>query len=197
MIRQRIFAGAILALGINWAGAQGIPVIDAANLVQAVNQVLAWEQQYKQMLAQIEQMIQQTALANQNLTAITGNRGLGTISNGITQSVLDPNFQSQLGSLTTHSDINVFGAAQLLSLHQATATRYRQIQALMVAVNDTNDPKSIAELTARIQSEQAMITNEQKEAELARQSLEQQHRVIDAQRLQININAGMQAFKTP
>ena len=196
-MKQGIFTGVIFALGLNLARAQGIPVMDAANLVQAVNQVLAWEQQYKQMLAQLEQLTQQTDIANRNLTATTGSRGLGTISNGITQSVLDPSFQSQLASLTTHSDINVFGAAQLLSLHQATATRYGQIQALMVAINETNDPKSIAELTARIQSEQAMMTNEQKEAELVRQSLEQQHRVIDAQRLQVNINAGMQAFKTP
>ncbi len=190
-------AGVFLTLGAGFAQAQGIPVIDAANLVQAVNQVLAWEQQYKQMLAQIEQLTKQTDLANQNLTAITGTRGLGTISNGITQSVLDPNFQTKLSGLTTHSDIDGFGSTQLLSLHQATATRYSQIQALMAAINQTNDPKSIAELTARIQSEQAMIANEQKEAELVRQSLEQKHRAVDAQRLQFDINAGMQTFKTP
>ena len=190
-------AGVLLTLGAGFAQAQGIPVIDAANLVQAVNQVLAWEQQYKQMLAQIEQLTKQTDLANQNLTAITGTRGLGTISNGITQSVLDPNFQTKLSGLTTHSDIDGFGSTQLLSLHQATATRYSQIQVLMAAINQTNDPKSIAELTARIQSEQAMIANEQKEAELVRQSLEQKHRAVDAQRLQFDINAGMQTFKTP
>lgn len=190
-------AGVLLTLGAGFAQAQGIPVIDAANLVQAVNQVLAWEQQYKQMLAQIEQLTKQTDLANQNLTAITGTRGLGTISNGITQSVLDPNFHTKLSGLTTHSDIDGFGSTQLLSLHQATATRYSQIQALMAAINQTNDPKSIAELTARIQSEQAMIANEQKEAELVRQSLEQKHRAVDAQRLQFDINAGMQTFKTP
>ena len=190
-------AGAFLALGTSLVAAQGIPVIDAANLVQAVNQVLAWEQQYKQMLMQIEQLTKQTDLATQNLNAMTGSRGLGTISNGITQSVLDANFQTKLSSLSTHGELNAFANAQLLNLHQATGTRYQQIQALMAAINETNDPKSIAELTARIQSEQAMISNEQKEAELVRQSLEQQHRVIDAQRLQFNINAGVQAFKTP
>jgi len=188
---------ALLALGSSLASGQGIPVIDAANLVQAVNQVLAWEQQYKQMLSQIEQLKQQTDLANQNLTAITGNRGLGTLSNGITQSVLDPNFQKKLSGLGTHSDIDVYGSTQLLSLHEATATRYSQIQSLMAAINQTQDPKSIAELTARIQSEQAMITNEQKEADLVRQSLEQKHRAIDAQRLQFDINASKQALTVP
>lgn len=189
MIFKRLVSVVALGFMSGVASPQGIPVIDAASLTQAVNQVLAWEQQYKQMLMQIEQQKLQLDVSNLNIQSITGTRGLGTILNEITQSVIDPNFQSALSNAGTHGDIDVLGSTQLLSLHQGTATRYRQIQSLMSAINQTTDPKAIAELTARIQSEQAMIANEQKEADLVRQSLEQQHRAIDAKRRQFNINA--------
>ena len=54
---------ASLAVAVACTGpvfAQGIPVIDVASLTQAINQVLAWEQQYKQMLQQLQQMQQQS-----------------------------------------------------------------------------------------------------------------------------------------
>ena len=41
----------------------------------------------------------------------------------------------------------------------------------MAAINDTQDAKAIAELTARIQAEQAMLTNEVREASTLRESL--------------------------
>ena len=65
----------------------------------------------------------------------------------------------------------------------------------MRSINQTNDPKSIAELQGRIQSEQAMIANEQKEAELLRMSLDQQRRAIDAARVQFNARASMQPLQ--
>lgn len=187
--------GAAIAFAYSGVQAQGIPVIDAANLVQAINQVLAWEQQYNQMLQQIQQLQFQSEKATRNLESITGNRGMGMISNGITQSVVDPNYQAQLATFKSYSDANALGRTQLLNLTQATATRFAQIQSLMVAINNTNDPKSIAELNGRIQAEQAMIANEQKEAELVRQGLEQQIRAIDADRLQRSIDASSQPVK--
>ena len=187
--------GAILCSMGQLATAQGIPVIDAANLLQAVNQVLAWEQQYKQMLQQIDQLQQQTDLATKHLNASTGTRMLGNISNGITGSVLDSGFQRTVSQLTTHADLNAYGSAQLAALQQATTTRYNQIQSLMAAINQTVDPKSIAELQGRIQTEQAMIANEQKEAELLRMSLDQQHKFIDAARLQFNARASVQPLQ--
>jgi type IV secretion system protein VirB5 len=177
------------------AKAQGIPVIDVANLMQAVNQVLAWQQQYSQMIQQIEQLQIQNATASRALESATGSRGLGLISNGITQSVVDPNFRAQLSSATDFNQVNETGRAQIQNLSQATTVRFSQIQSLMASINSTNDPKSIAELTARIQAEQAMIVNEQKEVDLVRQSLEMQIRAIDSARLQRSISANSQPVK--
>ena len=43
----------VCTLGLAMPAQAGIPVIDAANLAQAIQQVLAWAQQYQQMVQQI------------------------------------------------------------------------------------------------------------------------------------------------
>jgi len=58
----------------------------------------------------------------------------------------------------------------------------------MNQINATDDPKSIQELTARIQAEQVMATNEAKEAEWLRSQVETQARQLDRQRLNQQIN---------
>lgn len=65
-----------LAAGIFSGGhaSAGIPVIDGANLAQAVQQVLAWAQQYEQMANQIQQLQQQ-------IDAVTGGRGFSSLLN--------------------------------------------------------------------------------------------------------------------
>ena len=64
-----------------WAGPvtkaeAGIPVIDSANLVQSVMQALSWMQQLQQMQQQIVQ-------AEQQITAITGSRNMGSLLNNL------------------------------------------------------------------------------------------------------------------
>ncbi len=58
-------------------------------------------------------------------------------------------------------------------------TRASQIQDLMRQINSTQDAKGIQELSARIQSEQVMATNEAKEAEWLKSQVEMQGRAID------------------
>jgi type IV secretion system protein VirB5 len=194
-MKQPFVVAAAIAFWALKVQAQGVPVIDAANLAQAINQVLAWEQQYTQMLQQIQQLQFQSEQATKNLEAMTGTRSLGLISNTITQSVIDPNFRAQLTAAGNFTQANELGRSQIQNLTQATTARFGQIQNLMAAINTTRDPKSIAELNARILAEQAMIANEQKDAELLRQSLEQQIRAIEAARMQRSINASAQPVK--
>ena len=52
----------------------GIPVIDGANLAQAIQQVMAWAQQYQQMTQQIQQLQQQ-------IESVTGSRGFSSALN--------------------------------------------------------------------------------------------------------------------
>ncbi|EGU30967.1 attachment mediating protein VirB5-like protein [Vibrio ichthyoenteri ATCC 700023] len=48
-----------------------------------------------------------------------------------------------------------------IDAYEKSNQRTAQIESLMREINRTNDPKSIAELNARIQAEQAMLINEQ------------------------------------
>jgi type IV secretion system protein VirB5 len=170
---KRILAVTALAFGLNApAYAQGIPVIDVAAIVQAIEQVRAWEGQYQQMiqnLQQQQQMIQNT----------TGSRQLGQVSNAITTAVLPPDIGRQLASTQNHSDLNSLALQNLGTLNRAMQIRTSQIQDLMRQINNTQDAKSIQELSARIQSEQVMATNEAKEAEWLRSQIEMQGRAID------------------
>jgi type IV secretion system protein VirB5 len=168
--------------------AQGIPTIDVANLAQSINQVLAWKQQYEQMLQQIEQMQKANATALASYQAISGNRGLGQINNSILQSVIPPSFYTALSSTQTPQDASRLVNNQLQLINASTSTRYAQIQQLMAEINKTNDAKAIGELNARIQAEQAMIQNEAKETATLQQMYTHQLASIDAFRLQRSID---------
>lgn len=70
--------------------------------------------------------------------------------------------------------------------YQTSVQRVSQIESLMREINATSDPKSIAELNARIQAEQALIQNEQTKltlyqaaASAEKELLEQQTHEID------------------
>lgn len=56
------------------AFAGGIPVIDASNLAQQIEQVVAWGKQYEQMMQQIQNLQQQ-------ITNSTGSRGFSSVLN--------------------------------------------------------------------------------------------------------------------
>jgi type IV secretion system protein VirB5 len=152
--------------------AQGIPVIDVTAIMQAIEQVRAWEQQYQQMqqqLMQQQQMLQNT----------TGTRNLGMAANNITQPILPPDIGQQIAATPDHQSLNRLAVSQFGHLNQALQTRSTQIQQLMQQINATNDAKSIQELTARIQAEQVMASNEAKEAEWLRSQVALQAQHID------------------
>lgn len=164
---------AILALSITTSAfSQGIPVIDAAAIVQAIEQVRAWEGQYQQMMQSLQQ--QQQLIQN-----TTGSRQLGQVSNAITSTVLPPDIVRQLTTTRTHDELNSLALQNFGALSQAMQTRASQIQELMRQINSTQDAKSIQELTARIQSEQVMATNEAKEAQWLRTQIEMQAQALD------------------
>lgn len=180
----------------------GLPVIDVANLVQAVQQVFSWIQQATDMIETIENLQEQVHLAEQELESMTGQRLLGLIFN-------DPNLRHYLPEDATAIYMALGGegysglsetarairearmiyncedessdflnicektlslTSQDISFSQeafATATeRTTQIEALMQEIDRTSDPKSIAELQARIQAEGVMIANEQSRIEV-------------------------------
>lgn len=63
--------------------------------------------------------------------------------------------------------------------------RLDQIQALMKKINSTSDPKAIAELQARIASEQAAIQNEQTKLQLYAMVAQAEDRLIEQQQREL------------
>jgi len=93
-IRKWIVRGAA-ALGFAAASSGAfaqIPVTDLASLTQQIQQVAAWAQQYEQMVQSIKNQQQQ-------LSAMTGARGMGSLLNNETQQALPTDFVSMADKL--------------------------------------------------------------------------------------------------
>ena len=164
-------------------------VLDAANLKQSVQQVLAWKRQYDQMQQQHQQLKAQHA-------AMTGSRGLGMIANdprlqsvvpadvgqilsaisakgssGLTPAAQAIRQRTQIYDCARHSGSDLATCQAVLSTNAQNqayqenalallAQRGKQIEALQSRINNTADPKSIAELQARLQVETAQVSND-------------------------------------
>jgi type IV secretion system protein VirB5 len=82
----------VFALTVMFSATQaraGIPTIDVANLVQSIQEVLAWGEQYKQMVESIKAYADQLKQAKTMTEKLDGLRNLGTILN-------DPNVFAML-----------------------------------------------------------------------------------------------------
>jgi len=193
---KTLISAAVCALAVAGttqpALAGGIPVIDAANLVQQIQQVISWGLQYEQMVEQINQL-------QATYNSMTGSRNMGQIFNdpkykdylpdnwkALYDQVKSGGYNSLTGTAKAEYDKNkLFDACEHIGIaEQRTACeaaavkmyqdkgtamdafdkakdRLAQIDKLMKKINETSDPKDIAELQARIASEQAMINNEE------------------------------------
>jgi type IV secretion system protein VirB5 len=101
-------------LGANAANA-GIPVIDAANLAQSIQQVISWVGQNLQMAQQIQN--QATQIANQitQIARITGTRNLGQVfNNPLMQKVVPANVSTVMGAVGTQGFQGLTNPAQAL-----------------------------------------------------------------------------------
>ena len=97
----------------------GIPVIDVANLMQAIMEVMAWTQQAKDMVSQITEaknMVQEgknaVAGIQTTIAKLDGARNLGSILNDPTiRSVLPAEMQNAMGVLLAPSGVTSNAAA--------------------------------------------------------------------------------------
>lgn len=202
----------VLSFG-NYANA-GIPVIDSANLAQAVQQVTAWAQQYQQMVQQIGQLQQQY----QNLSGV---RNMGSlVNNPAARQYLPADYQTILSqgvgqwqaiynatkkidisdtSLSNSSDVaQAFQAvAKQAAINRAGAEegyktasqRFSDIQVLLDKINAAPDAKDIADLQARIQAEQVMMQNEANKLAMLQQLASAQRDLQQQQAREISMKA--------
>jgi type IV secretion system protein VirB5 len=88
-IASMVFLGSVFAANIASAG---IPVIDAANLAQSIQQVIAWAGQQVQMVTQIDNQVTQITNQATQIARITGTRNLGQVfNNPLLQQVVPAN----------------------------------------------------------------------------------------------------------
>jgi type IV secretion system protein VirB5 len=73
-----------------------------------------------------------------------------------------------------------------LDSYDAAKGRLRQIDQLMGKINDTADPKAIAELQGRISAEQAMIQNEQTKLQMYQMAAQAEDRLQRQRQREIN-----------
>lgn len=169
--------------------ASAMPVFDVAVFAQAVKQVQAWKLQFDQMDSQLKQLQSQNAAltGSRGLGSILDNPELRTTvpadipqtfealrvlgAGGMTSEALSIRQASKIydcenrsgADLTTcqaflnnSAQAEAFQQNAMIRLNQ----RMNQISGLQGQINSTNDPKSIAELTARIVAESAQVAND-------------------------------------
>lgn len=198
-LRDWVVGMALVFMGAGPATAAGIPVIDTANLGQAIQQVIAWQQQYQQMQMQISQLTNQ-------INMMKGDRGMSLLLSGAREylpsdwnAAINPSASGPFSDLATAIDV-IAAAQKILTtaemgpmsadtqsfLNQARhlsaaqqaigqraykkgADRVVQLQTLTNAISGQSDPKAIMDLQARIQSEQAALTNDLAQLQAAAQ----------------------------
>src|SRR5471032_3393705 len=185
--------------------AQGIPVISVAELAQDVIMAGQLEQQ-------VQTMEQQYTTMTTQLTALTGNRSLGQIlNNPALRSYLPDQWESIYSQVTSgtlsgissaakqiesdegmtattpgqqrYNDTLAANKAMSMQAYQANLSRLQNIKSLMQQSDATQDPAAKADLQNRLQSENAMIQNEQTRLNLMGQ-LQQAEEKLAAQQAQ-------------
>lgn len=208
-MKNWIFALIVLFTAIGRAQAQ-IPVTDGASLVQQMQQVQAWITQLDQMKQQLQQqqalassmngvrgmgqLLNNPALKNalpadwQKVYSSIQNGGYQGLS-GSAKAIRDANAIFDCGtlapSLATMCQRQAVKSAQdkafAQNAYDSAQMRLDNIQGLMQQIDQTTDPKSIAELQGRMQAEQAMIQNEQTKLIMFRMMADSEEKIIQQQ----------------
>jgi type IV secretion system protein VirB5 len=189
------------------AHAQGIPVFDAQNVVQAIATV-----------AQLEQEVQQEIQIYQSTV---GTRGFGALlSNPVVANSLPSNWQGIYTAIQNGGYSGLTGSAQALrsasqiyncedqtgvdqqvcqralnkpfqdkafglQAYQTELQELNQIQSLAQQIDVTQDPKGVAELQARIQAETTTVGNEMTKLQLFRMLAETEDKLVAEQQSEL------------
>jgi len=197
-MKPRIRLGAIaisLASLTITSHAQGIPVIDVANLIQAVMQVLNDVTKIANQVEQIEALQHQLAsingvrnLGNVNDSAAlknyvpanafnlvnavdtSGYGGLTATSKALRDAQMLYNCLDRSGTARTDCQARLAQPYQQKGLLQDAMTtasgRLSQIKSLMTQIDGTSDQKAVLEIQARIGAENAMLAHEMSQVQM-------------------------------
>lgn len=199
---------ALSAAFMNPVHASGIPTVDAATIAQLQEQLLTARDQLKNLTDQLATAKSQLAaftqssgygnvvgnsdIRNQLRAALpsnaqdllnrSGSSNLDSDVSRITDQVTGPvNFQEDRQALSKQA-LNIEATSKAMSerAYDSMTRRLANVDALQDKINQTSNPKEIAELQARIQIEQANIQAEQVRIQLASQQLEAERNLLQA-----------------
>ena len=207
--RLKLAAAACLVAGAVGAGnarAQGIPVIDAANLIQTIMQVM-------NDVTKINNQVQQITQLQTQLNSINGMRNLGNINNNpMLRNYVPAEAYTYLNAVNTsgYSGLNatakglrdegmvyncmdLAGAARtdcqaalaqpyqqkglLQDAMKSAAGRLTQINSLMDQIDATSDQKSVQEIQARIGAENALLAHEVSQVQMLQGMADSEERI--------------------
>lgn len=210
MTRYKFLAAGIVlsAAFVNPTHASGIPTVDAATIAQLQEQLLTARDQLQNLTEQLQTARSQLAaftessgygnlandyeIRNQLRAALpssaadllnrSGNSGMNRDVSQIADDVMAPvNFQEDRQELSKRAlNIEVTAKAMTERAYDSMTRRLTNVDALHDKINQTTNPKEIAELQARIQIEQANIAAEQTRIQLASQQLEAERHLLQA-----------------
>ena len=211
IITAAITLGVALLRGIvsTEAHAQGMPVIDVANIAQAMRTVTQLRMQLEQELVLFRSLngsrgmgdlFVNPALQNylpknwQSLYAAERNGGYAGLSSQgqafrSQTAVFNCNGKTGDALLVCNHDLNkaaedeVFGSGA----YNAAQQRLAEIQGLTQQINAATDPKAIADLSARLQSESASIENEATKLQLFKMLSDSEDRLIVQQKHELGM----------
>jgi type IV secretion system protein VirB5 len=196
----------LIAMGCLGVRAQGIPVIDAANLVQTVQQVV-------NDITKINNQVQQIVQIQAHLNSINGMRNLGSVFNSpLLHNYLPPQAFNAVNAVQTAGYAGLSSTAKALrdadmvyncldlavvaradcqatlargyqykgllqdAMHSA-AGRLAQIQSLMDQINATADQKAVQEIQARIGAENALLAHETSQIQMLQGMADSEERI--------------------
>jgi type IV secretion system protein VirB5 len=198
------------------ARAQGIPVIDTANLMQAAQNVLDDADRFEQLAQTVSEL-------RATYASLTGIRNLAdALNNPLFQNYLPPASYALLnevdalgyGGLTqraralrdaamVYNCLELSGASQsncqamlaypyqykalVNDAQDRSSQRTVQINALMQQAATTVDPKAIAEAQARIDAESALLAHETSQAQLATMAMDADRQVRASRALEAQL----------
>jgi len=203
---QPIAIAALLTAAATTSHAQGIPVIDVANLVQTVQQVV-------NDLTKINNQIQQITQLQAQINSMNGMRMLGTVANNpMLRNYVPANAYTVVNAVTSsgygglnatakglrdagmvYNCLDLAGAARtacqaalaqpyqhkglLQDAMTSASGRLAQINALMGQIDATADQKAVQEIQARIGAENAMLAHETSQVQLLQGMADSEERI--------------------
>ncbi|WP_088278534.1 type IV secretion system protein [Ideonella sp. A 288] len=199
-------AAIAVAFAVGTAQAQGIPVIDAANLVQTIQQVI-------HDVTKIKNQVQQITQLKTHLDSINGVRNLGNVFNSpLLRNYLPPEAYAFLNAVDAAGYDGLNGTAKALrdagmvyncldlaggartacqavlaqpyqqkgllqDAMKSAAGRLAQIQALMGQIDATVDQKAVQEIQARIGAENALLAHEISQVQMLQGMADSEERI--------------------